>query len=63
MPSTIPYSPSLTLGSVITPSVMEALTKISHAQAPIDAAQENLSSLISWHSRLGSWLAGFLSWQ
>ncbi|MFN3736464.1 hypothetical protein [Hydrogenophaga sp.] len=47
MPSTIPYSPSLTLGSVITPSVMEALTKISHAQAPIDAAQENLSSLIS----------------
>ena len=47
MPSTIPYSPSLTLGSVITPSVMEALIKISQAQAPIDAAQENLSSLIS----------------
>lgn len=47
MPSTIPYSPSLTLGSVIPPSVMDALLSISKAQAPIDAAQENLASLIS----------------
>lgn len=47
MPSTIPYSPSLTLGSVIPPSVMNALISISQAQAPIDAAQENLASLIS----------------
>lgn len=47
MPSTIPYSPSLTLGSVIPPAVMDALISISKAQAPIDAAQENLASLIS----------------
>ena len=46
MPSTIPYSPSLTLGSVIPPAVMETLTKISQVQAPVDAAQENLSSLV-----------------
>ena len=47
MPSTIPYSPSLTLGSVVAPPVMEALIRISSAQAPIDAAQETLSSLIA----------------
>jgi len=47
MPSTIPYSPSLTLGSVIAPSVMQSLINISAAQAPIDAAQETLSSLIA----------------
>ena len=47
MPSTIPYSPALTLGSVIPPVVMDALLSISKAQAPIDAAQENLASLIS----------------
>lgn len=47
MSTTIPYSPSLVLGSIVEPSVMDNLLAISAAQTPIDAAQETLNSFIS----------------
>jgi len=47
MPSTIPYSPSLVLGSVVHPAAMETLLAMSALQAPVDAAQDTLNSFIS----------------
>ncbi|QHE76532.1 hypothetical protein [Hydrogenophaga sp. PBL-H3] len=47
MSTTIPYSPSLVLGSIIEPAAMENLLAVSAAQTPIDAAQETLNSFIS----------------
>ena len=47
MSTTIPYSPSLVLGSIVEPAAMENLLAISAAQTPIDAAQETLNSFIS----------------
>lgn len=47
MSTTIPYSPSLVLGSIVEPAVMDNLLAISAAQTPIDAAQETLNSFIS----------------
>lgn len=47
MSTTIPYSPSLVLGSIVEPAVMQNLLAISAAQTPIDAAQETLNSFIS----------------
>ena len=47
MPATIPYSPSLVLGSVVHPAAMETLLAMSALQAPVDAAQDTLNSFIS----------------
>lgn len=47
MPTTIPYSPSLVLGSIIEPAAIDTLLAVSAAQTPIDAAQETLNSFIA----------------
>ena len=47
MSTTIPYSPSLVLGSIIEPAAMDTLLAVSAAQTPIDAAQETLNSFIA----------------
>jgi hypothetical protein len=46
MPTTIPYDPSLTLGNIVHPDAMSVLLEISKQQAPIDAAQERMNSMI-----------------
>lgn len=47
MPSTIPYDPSLVLGNIVSQEKLQNLIKISDAQAPADAAEDELNSLIS----------------
>ncbi len=47
MPSTIPYDPSLILGNVIHPERLKNIEAISALQAPVDAAEANMNSLIS----------------
>ncbi|RBL89309.1 hypothetical protein [Chitinophaga flava] len=47
MPTTIPYDPSLVLGSIVHSEVLKNLQELSAVQAPIDAAQDSLNSLIS----------------
>lgn len=47
MPLTIPYDPSIVLGNIIDPAKLDQLMRISQRQAPIDAAENNLNSLIS----------------
>lgn len=47
MPTSIPYDSSLVLGNVVHPETMKVLLEIAQAQAPIDAAQDELNSLIS----------------
>ena len=47
MPSTIPYDPSIVLGNIVDPAKLDQLTRISQRQAPIDAAENNMNSLIS----------------
>src|SRR5579862_3532177 len=47
MPSTIPYDPSLVLGNIVTKEKLDIVTAISAAQAPADAAEDTLNSLIS----------------
>jgi len=47
MPSTIPYDPSLVLGNIVPQEKLDILTAISAAQAPADAAEDTLNSLIS----------------
>ena len=47
MPSTIPYDPSLVLGNLVTQEALDNLVAISAIQAPIDAAESNLNSLIA----------------
>ncbi|MDY9927375.1 hypothetical protein [Methanosarcina sp.] len=46
MPSTIPYDPSLVLGNLVTPTKLNALIELSNMQAPIDAAEDELNSLL-----------------
>lgn len=46
MPTTIPYDPSLVLGNIVHPDAMSVLLDIARQQAPIDAAQERMSSMI-----------------
>jgi hypothetical protein len=46
MPTSIPYSPSLVLGSIVHPAAMQTLLEMSAVQAPIDAAQDTLNSFI-----------------
>ncbi len=47
MPSTIPYDPAIVLGNIIDPARLDRLNKIAQRQAPIDAAENNLNSLIT----------------
>ena len=47
MPSTIPYDPSLVLGNIVTQPKLDIVTAIAAAQAPADAAEDTLNSLIS----------------
>lgn len=47
MPSTIPYDPSLVLGNIVQQDKLDNLVKISSLQAPADAAQTNLNSMIT----------------
>ena len=47
MPTSIPYAPSLVLGSIVHPSTMDTLLAMSDLQTPIDATQETLNSFIS----------------
>lgn len=47
MPSTIPYDPSLTLGNLVSQEALDNLVAISAIQAPIDASENNLNSLIA----------------
>lgn len=47
MAMTIPYDSSLVLGNVVHPEVMKNLLDIAAAQAPVEAAQDELNSLIA----------------
>lgn len=46
MPTTIPYDPSLLLGSIVDQTRIDNLKKIADAQKPIDAAQDKLNAYI-----------------
>ncbi|WP_369048236.1 hypothetical protein [Tenacibaculum sp. UWU-22] len=47
MPSTIPYDPSLILGNIVPMEKLQNAIQISNLQAPADAAESNLNSLIT----------------
>ncbi|KAI9150024.1 hypothetical protein HJFPF1_09776 [Paramyrothecium foliicola] len=47
MPSSIPYDPSLALMSVVSDVALDIVKAIAQAQAPVDAAKDNLNSLLS----------------
>lgn len=47
MPSTIPYDPSIVLGNIVDTAKLDQLTRIAQMQAPIDAAENNMNTLIS----------------
>lgn len=47
MPSTIPYDPSLTLGNIVGMDQLNNLVQISTLQAPADAAEGNMNSLMT----------------
>ncbi len=47
MASTIPYDPSLILGNIVDQNTLDNIAAISTLQAPADAAEQNLNSLIS----------------
>jgi hypothetical protein len=47
MPSTIPYDPSLVLGNLVNQEMLDNLEAIAALQGPIDAAEDNLNSLIA----------------
>lgn len=46
MPSTIPYDPSLTLGSVVPQDKLDNILNIAKLQAPADAAQADMEAAI-----------------
>ncbi|MCH2032788.1 MAG: hypothetical protein MK202_04625 [Tenacibaculum sp.] len=47
MPSTIPYDPSLVLGNIVSKEKLANIVQISKLQAPADAAESELNSLIA----------------
>ncbi|MDR2626688.1 MAG: hypothetical protein LBC40_01480 [Dysgonamonadaceae bacterium] len=47
MPSTIPYDPSLVLGNIVEQEKLNTVVRIAEIQAPADAAQSELNSLIT----------------
>jgi hypothetical protein len=47
MASSIPYSPALALGNLVSPDVLDTVINISKLQGPIDAAKDTLNALIT----------------
>ncbi|MDR1459905.1 MAG: hypothetical protein LBI60_06795, partial [Bacteroidales bacterium] len=47
MPSTIPYDPSLVLGNIVDQRKLDNVIRIGELQAPADAAETDLNSLIT----------------
>lgn len=47
MPSSIPFDPSIVLGNIVDPVKLDQLTRIAEKQAVIDAAEDNMNSLIN----------------
>lgn len=47
MPSTIPYDPALTLGSIVPQDKLDNILQMATLQAPADAAQANMNAAIS----------------
>lgn len=47
MPSVIPFDPSIVLGNIVDPAKLEQLNKIAELQTPIDAAENEMNSLIT----------------
>ena len=47
MPSSIPYDPSLIMGNVVRPERLVNIEKIAALQAPVDAAETDMNSLIT----------------
>ncbi|WP_436516344.1 hypothetical protein [Ekhidna sp. To15] len=47
MPTTIPYDPSLVLGNIVSRKKLDLIEKIAAAQAPVNAAEDELNSLIT----------------
>ncbi|KAJ3469576.1 hypothetical protein MRS44_003641 [Fusarium solani] len=47
MPSTIPYNASLVLANVVDDQTLNVVSQISHAQEPVDDAQEELNNLLA----------------
>jgi hypothetical protein len=47
MPSSIPYDPSLVLANIVSSDALKLVEQISALQAPVDAAQEHLNTLLS----------------
>ena len=52
MPTTIPYAPSLVLGSIVDSQALKTVKAISELLQPVDAAQETLNSFISMRRSL-----------
>lgn len=47
MPSSIPYDPSLVLANIVSSDALKLVEQISALQAPVDAAQEQLNTLLA----------------
>ncbi|CAH0046063.1 unnamed protein product [Clonostachys solani] len=47
MQSSIPYDPSLVLGSVLSNAALQLVNEISRAEAPVNAAREELDALVA----------------
>lgn len=47
MPTTIPYDPSLALGNIVNQEKLDNIEAIAQIQAPVNAAQDQLNSLMS----------------
>ncbi|KAH6655340.1 hypothetical protein BKA67DRAFT_560390 [Truncatella angustata] len=47
MPSSIPYDPSLVLANIVSSDALKLVEQISGLQAPVDAAQEQLNTLLA----------------
>jgi hypothetical protein len=47
MPSSIPYDPSLVLANIVSSDALKLVEQIASLQAPVDAAQEHLNTLLT----------------
>ncbi|TGO30147.1 hypothetical protein BPAE_0007g00230 [Botrytis paeoniae] len=47
MPSSIPYDPSLVMANIVSNEALQIVSQISAFQAPVDAAQEELNTLLT----------------
>ena len=63
MPSSIPYDPSLVLGSIVHPEVIDRVIKISNIQAKADAAQRKLNDELALKRSLDLTLVELTSMQ